>query len=125
MFRLAEDADLKKGAEFALLSPQGLNWNIHDNVINNCTQLVDFDVFGGPTAVFADNLLSRGTARNVNVAAEIRGRFRIAGNRFCGFDEPDCTALLLHPDPVGRPPLPISPDNTFDQCAKPVQDESP
>lgn len=125
VFRLAEDADLKKGALFVLESPQGLNWNIHHNVINDCTQLVNLDVFGGPTAVFADNILSRGTTANVKVAAEIRGQFRITGNQFSGFDEPGSVALLLHPDPLGRPPRPAGPDNAFDQCATPVRGPAP
>ncbi|NLX99720.1 MAG: hypothetical protein GXY83_26790 [Rhodopirellula sp.] len=124
VFRLTADADLKKGAVFALEAPRGLNWNIHHNVINHCAQLVSLDVFGGPTAVFADNLLSRGETSGVKAAVEIRGQFRIAGNQFSGFDEPDCVALALRRDSLGRPPRPASQDNAFDQCATPIQDES-
>ncbi len=59
VFRLKGDAGLEPKMEFAVYSPQGFNWNVHHNVINNCDRLVEFDVFGGPTAVFSDNLLAR------------------------------------------------------------------
>jgi len=120
VFRLTEDCDLKAGAAFALLAPQGLNWNLHHNVINNCTQLVSLDVFGGPTAVIADNLLSRGEATGVKTAAEVRGLFKIADNQFVGFDEPDSVALMLHPDPLGRTARFVCRDNVFDQCTTPL-----
>ena len=123
VFRLTEDCDLKKNAVFALYAPQGLAWNIHHNVVNRCTQLVNLDVFGGPTALFADNLLSRGHTDSVKVAVEIHGLFTIADNQFAGFDEPDSVALRLHPDPLGRPSRPICRDNTFDQCTTSIQDE--
>ena len=123
VFRLTEDCDLKKNATFALYAPQGLAWNIHHNVINRCTQLVNLDVFGGPTALFADNLLSRGHAGSVNVAVEVHGLFTIADNQFAGFDEPDSVALQLHPAPLGRASRPICRDNTFDQCTTSIQDE--
>ncbi len=124
VFRLSEDAELKKGAVFALEAPQGFNWSIHDNVISDCAQLVSFDVFGGPTAVFADNILARGATEGVKAAAEICGRLRITGNRFSGFDEPGSVALLLRPDALGRPPQAAGQENAFDECAVPIQDES-
>ncbi|NOZ20694.1 MAG: hypothetical protein GXP25_06350 [Planctomycetes bacterium] len=120
VFRLTQDCDLKKGARFALCSPQGFRWSIHHNVIDNCTQLVDMDVFGGPTAVFADNLLSRGEAKGVKVAVEIRGLFKITDNQFAGFNEPGSVALMLHPDPLGRTSRTICRDNVFDQCTTPI-----
>jgi hypothetical protein len=123
VFRLSEDCDLKKGAAFALLSAYGLNWNIHHNVINNCSQLVNLDVFGGPTSVFADNLLSRGETEDVKVAVEIRGQFKITDNQFSGFDEPDSVTLMLHPDALGRPSRSVCKDNEFDQCTTPIQDK--
>jgi hypothetical protein len=122
VFRLSEDCDLKKGAALALLSPHGPNWSIHHNVINNCTRLVNLDVFGGPTAVFADNLLSRGETEGVKVAVEVCGQFNVTDNQFSGFDEPDCVALMLPPDPLGRPSRPVCRDNVFDQCTAPIQD---
>ncbi len=122
VFRLAEDCDLKQGVPFAIQSPQGLNWNIHHNVVNNCLQLVNLDVFGGPTALFAHNLLSRGETDGVKVAVEIRGQFRITGNQFAGFDEPGSVALLVHDDPLGRTPLAAGPDNAFDNCLVPIQE---
>ncbi|NUQ65055.1 MAG: hypothetical protein HUU20_21535 [Pirellulales bacterium] len=125
VFRLAGDCDLESGAVFALLAPQGLAWNIHHNVIQNCVRPASFDVFGGPTAVFAGNLLARGETGNVKAAVEVRGLFRITGNQFAGFDEPGSAALLLHPDPLGRPARPDGRDNVFDRCATPIQDKTP
>ena len=120
VFRLTQDGGVKKSARFALYSPQGFRWSIHHNVIGNCAQPVSIDVFGGPTAVFGDNLLSRGEATGVKVAAEIRGLFKIADNQFVGFNEPDSVALMLHPDPLGRPARVICRDNVFDQCTTPI-----
>ena len=120
VFRLTADADLKKGMRFALHSPQGFRWNIHDNIIDSCTKLVDLDVLGGPTAVFAGNLLARGDAEGVETAVEIRGLFRIENNQFAGFDQPGSVALMLHPDPLGRPTRLVCRGNTFDQCPTPI-----
>ena len=120
VYRLVQDSGLEKGARFALCSPQGFRWSIHHNVIDNCKQLVSIDVFGGPTAVFSDNLLSRGETAGVEIAAEIRGRLKITGNQFAGFDEPESVALMLHPDPLGRAARTICRDNVFDQCATPI-----
>ena len=120
VFRLPQDCDVKKGSGFALVSPQGPNWNIHHNVIHNCTELVSLDVFGGPTAVFADNLLSRGETRGIEVAAEIGGLFKVADNQFSGFDEPDSVTLMLHPDSLGRSSRLICRNNVFDQCTTPI-----
>jgi len=125
VYRLTDDCELIKGTGFAILSPQGPNWNMHHNVINNCTQLVDLDVFGGPTAVFADNLLSRGETGNVKTAVAIRGRFKITDNQFSGFDEPDSVPLMLQPDPLGRPSRLICRDNIFDRCVTPIGEGSP
>jgi hypothetical protein len=120
VFRLSRDGELKQGAAFAVYSPQGFNWSLHHNVINNCHRLVELDVFGGPTAVFSDNLLSRGEATNVDVAVSLRGVFGVTGNRFAGFDGPGSVALMLQPDPFGKAPRFICRDNVFDQCAKPI-----
>ena len=89
-------------------------------MINNCDRLVDLDVFGGPTAVFSDNLLARGEVAKVDVAVSIRGVFSVTGNRFTGFDGPESVALLLQPDPFGKVPRFICRNNVFDQCTTPV-----
>ncbi len=120
LFRLSQDSELKPGAVFAVYGRQGLNWSLHHNVINNCDRLVDLDVFGGPTAVFGDNLLARGEVANVDVAVSIRGLFSISANRFTGFDGPKSVALLLQPDPFGKVPRFLCRDNVFDQCTTPV-----
>ena len=85
VFRLSRESELKQGAAFAVYSPQGFNWSLHHNVINNCDRLVDLDVFGGPTAVFSDNLLSRGEVAKVDVAVSIRGVFSVTAQPVHGF----------------------------------------
>ncbi len=125
VFRLAKDADLQRGKRFALCAPQGFNWSIHHNVIHDCLQPVRLDVFGGPTAVFADNILSRGTVEGVKAAADVRGVFKIADNQFAGFDEPGSAALVLHPDPLRRGCRTICRDNVFVRCATPIAATAP
>ncbi|MCK9412506.1 MAG: hypothetical protein M0Q53_09415, partial [Prolixibacteraceae bacterium] len=119
-FRLTQDYELRPGTSFGLYSPQGFNWNLHHNIINNCDKLVDLDLFGGPTAVFSDNLLSRGEVKNVEVAVSVRGVVSLTGNRFVGFDGPNSTALLLKGDQFGKTPRFVCRDNIFDQCTKPI-----
>ncbi len=104
VFRLSRDGELKKGAVFAVYSPQGFNWSIHHNVINNCDRLVDLDVFGGPTAVLSDNLLSRGEVTNVDIAVSIRGIFSVTANHFAPFDGLRSSHSWLQPDPFGKVP---------------------
>ena len=119
LFRLTRDNELKQGTSFALYSPQGFNWSLHHNIINNCDKLVDLDVFGGPTAVFSDNLLSRGEIKNVEVAVSIRGTFNVTGNHFAGFDGPTSIALLLKGDQFGKASPFVCRNNVFDQCTIP------
>ncbi len=59
VFRLSEDFDLKANAVFVVRAPQGFSWNIHHNIISDCTQLVNLNIFGGPTAMFSNNILKR------------------------------------------------------------------
>jgi hypothetical protein len=125
LFRLTRNYELKPGTSFALYSPQGFNWSLHHNVINNCNKLVDLDVFGGPTSVFSDNLLSRGEIKNVEVGVLIRGTFSITGNHFAGFDGPNSVALLLKGDQFGKASRLVCRDNVFDQCTKPIGEGMP
>ena len=125
VFRLKGDAGLEPKMEFAVYSPQGFNWNVHHNVINNCDRLVEFDVFGGPTAVFSDNLLARGEVKQVKVAVSIRGGVGVTRNRFAGFDGPDSVALMLRLDPFGKAPRVVCRDNVFEQCTQPVGEDAP
>ncbi|MCK9414580.1 MAG: right-handed parallel beta-helix repeat-containing protein [Prolixibacteraceae bacterium] len=120
LFLLREDYGLKPGARFALYSSQGFNWSLHHNVINNCDRLVNLDVFGGPTAVFSDNLLSRGEVKNVEVAVSVRGVVNLTGNSFVGFDGTNSTALFLKGDQFGKTPRFVCRNNIFDQCTKPI-----
>ncbi len=86
LFRLQEDFDLKMNAVYVVRAPHGYSWNIHDNIINDCAQLVNLDVFGGPTAVFSNNVLKRSEGNAELPAVEIHGEFERRGNQFSGFE---------------------------------------
>jgi hypothetical protein len=124
VFRLAADTDLTGKTGFCVYPPQGPQWNLHHNTFTNCTQPVTLDVFGGPTAAFADNLLSRGQATGIKAALEVRGAFRLSDNQFAGFDEPDSTALLLHPSRFGGAARFICRHNSFDRCPLPIAEST-
>lgn len=86
VFRLKEDFDLKMNAVYVLRTSQGFSWNIHDNLINDCAQLVNINVFGGPTAVFSDNILKRSKVPGSLPAVLIRGEFTRRDNQFSGVE---------------------------------------
>lgn len=89
VFRLKEDFDLKLNAIFVVRSPQGFAWNIHHNVISDCAQLVNLNVFGGPTAVFSSNILKRSGRPAALPAVEIQGEFKHSDNHYSGFEMSD------------------------------------
>lgn len=120
VFRLAADTDLAGRTGFCVYSPEGPKWSLHHNLITQCTQPATLDAFGGPTAVFADNLLSRGAATGVSAALTVRGVWRISGNQFAGFDEADAITLLLLPNRLAGSARVTCRDNTFQRCAVPV-----
>ncbi|MBT4814244.1 MAG: hypothetical protein HON70_01015 [Lentisphaerae bacterium] len=120
VFRLVADADLTEGSRFMLLAPQGFHWSIHHNVIESCTKLVDLDVFGGPTAVFADNILARGQVTGGEAGVWVGGLFRICDNQFAGFSDSAVPALVVSPDPLNRKGLLVCRDNSFSDCAVPI-----
>ena len=71
VFRLAGTLDLSPRWSSPSIHRRG-STGVHHNVINNCDRLVEFDVFGGPTAVFSDNP-ARGEVKQVKIAVSIRG----------------------------------------------------
>jgi len=89
VFRLREDFDLKMNAVFAVRAPLGYSWSIHDNLISDCGQLVNLNAFGGPTAVFSNNVLKRSDSQSELPAVVIQGQFERRGNRYSGFDSPE------------------------------------
>lgn len=100
--------------------PAGSNWSLHHNTITGCLTPVTLDSYGSETSAFADNTLSRGEAAGVKAAVTVRGRFRLSGNTFCGFDEPGSAALALYPDRFGKQPPNLYLRNVFDRCAAAV-----
>ena len=73
VFRLAAETDFTGRSTFCVYPPQGPHWALHHNIITQCRQPVSLDVFGGPTAAFSDNQISRGSASGVRAAVEVRG----------------------------------------------------
>ncbi len=86
VFRLKADFDLKMNAIYVVRAPLGYSWNIHDNIINDCAQLVNIDVFGGPGTVFSNNILKRTDGPAALPAVVIRGDFERNDNHFSGFE---------------------------------------
>ena len=114
--------DMKPGDRFEVFSPAA-NWRIHDNTISGCLAPVVLSCHGSPTSTFADNLLERGRASGVKAAVTVAGRFNVIGNHIVGFDEPDCAALSLKPDPVGRSPRNTIRGNCVVRCSVAVREE--
>ncbi|MFK5920987.1 MAG: hypothetical protein QM496_02315 [Verrucomicrobiota bacterium] len=123
LFRLQQDSELKVNARFALYSPQGFSWNIHHNVLSDCSQLVKLNVFGGPTTSFSNNQLSRGDDRDTKIAVALRGAVSVESNQFSGFDKNDSIVLLLQSDPLGRSARFVLRDNSFHDCQVPLAEQ--
>ena len=71
------------------------------------------------------NLIERGPVTGVRTAVEIRGQFALQDNRIGGFDEPDCAALGLYPDRVGRPLPVLLWGNQIRGCSRVVTEAQP
>ena len=91
VFRLQEDFALKRNAVFVIRAPQGYSWNIHHNLISDCAQALKLDVFGGATAVFSDNVMTRSAAPDGSgeIPSVVRGKFRQTNNVYSGVQEPE------------------------------------
>ena len=125
LIRLKEARETKPGESFEIYPPYGANWDIHDNAISDCLVPVVLDSYGGESTLFRQNTVSRGAVSGAKIALELRGRFLLSGNLFCGFDEPGSATLMLHPDRFGRPAPSAIRDNTFERCGKPVAESAP
>lgn len=119
--RLAAPREIKPGDSFQVLPPV-MNWQIHHNTIADCLHPVVLDGYGSPTSGFRDNLLTREATTGIKQAIELHGRFQLTGNRLIGFDEADCAALSLFPDPAGQPARSQIVGNGFERCAQPVRE---
>ena len=119
--RLATPREIKPGDTFHVLPP-AMNWQIHHNTVADCLRPVVLDGHGSPTSLFRDNILTRETLTGIKQGIELRGRFQLTGNRLFGFDEADCAALSLYPDPTGAAARSHITENVFERCALPVRE---
>jgi len=124
-FYLREPREMKVGDTFDLFAPAGPDWDIHDNTITGCLLPVVLDSYGGETALFRHNTVSRGQATGVKQAVETHSRFALLGNHVVGFDEPEAAALYLCPDKLGNPPGAVIRDNIIERCAQAVREAAP
>ncbi len=115
-FRLAEPYEGAQAGDSFALSPPTANWQIHGNTITDCQSPVLLGGLGSDTALFRDNVISRGQATGVKQAVRVAGRFTLRQNHVVGFDEPDSVALLLVPDAVGQVTRSLIRHNTFERC---------
>ena len=122
IFKLAKAHDLNAGDHFEIIPADGANWNIHDNTITGCAQPVVFDSYGSNTSFLKNNIITRGTAKDVKQAIQVAGRFNLIGNHICGFDEKDSAALTLSPDPAGRKYRNLVLRNIFERCSTVVKE---
>ena len=121
-FRLTKPRDIKVGDGFEVFPPHSANWNIHDNTITGCAQPVVLDSYGSNTSLFRNNIITRGTAKDVKQAVQVSGRFNLIGNHICGFDEKDSAALTLSPYPAGRTYRNLVLRNIFERCSTVVKE---
>ena len=117
-FKLKEPHPMKPGNRFQVFPRAEANWNIHDNTITGCQEPMVLDSFGSDTSLVRNNLITRGDATGVKAAVTIGGTFQFTGNRISGFDQPDSSALLLAPDPLGRTAQSFYRDNVFLRCTR-------
>ena len=115
-FRLAEPFEGAQAGDSFVLSPPTANWQIHSNTITDCRSPVLLGGLGSDTALFRDNVISRGQATGVKQAMRVAGRFTLRQNHVVGFDEPDSAALLLVPDTGGQVTRRLIQHNTFERC---------
>jgi len=120
-FKLKEPRQMKVGDLFEMIPPSA-NWNIHDNTITGCLRPVVLDSYGSPSSVLSGNLISRGSAKGVEQAIQMGGRFNLMGNHISDFDEDGAAALLLSPDRAGREYKNIFRGNIFENCTTPVKE---
>jgi hypothetical protein len=123
-FRLKEPREMRVGDRFEVFPPSGPNWDLRGNTITGCAVPVVLDSYGGETAQFRGNLISRGGA-DAKSAIEVRGRFTLTGNQVSGFDGPDAAGLSLFPDKLGNPPSNAYRQNVIERCTQAVREAVP
>ena len=116
-YRLKQPRQMKVGDTFEIFSPSA-NWILHDNTITGCLKPVVLDSCGSETSLFRNNAITRGEAKGVQAAVEVRGTFKLVGNHLQGFDEKDSSALSLTADPLGRTAQSRFRDNVFEKCSR-------
>jgi len=120
-FRTRQPHGLAVDQAFEVIAPTA-NWNMHANTIDGCLKPVQLISHGGPTSLFRDNLITRGMATRVPAAVVVSGAFKLIGNTFAGFDEPDTVAMVLAHDRFGQAPRSIYRANMFERCTCAVQE---
>ncbi|NLF08336.1 MAG: hypothetical protein GX594_10205 [Pirellulaceae bacterium] len=83
------------------------------------------DCYGGPTTVFSNNQITRGETPGAARGVYISGRWKLIGNRFHGFDEPDAAAMALFPDRFGNASANLYRNNIFESCGRVVCESRP
>lgn len=121
-FTLEESWEMKVGDQLEVFPPHGPDWDIHSNTITGCRMPVIFDSYGGETAVFRNNTVSRGGATDVQNAIQSHSRFNLVGNHIVGFDEPGSAALYLCPDKLGNAPASMYRGNIIERCTQTVRE---
>jgi len=124
-FTLTAPLEVRQGMSYQVFPTRGVDWTISGNTITGCRNPVVLDSYGSASSVFEGNLITRGGTGGVTAAVDLRGRWQFCDNRIVGFDEEGSSALLLQPDPVGRPPLSIFLCNSFERCANAVAEAEP
>ena len=124
-FILKEPWEMKVGDRFEVFPPRGPNWDIRGNTITGCQAPVVLDSYGGETALFRGNVISRGETAGVANAVESHGRFSLIGNHLSGFDEPGAAGLYLCTDKLGNAPASILRDNVVERCTEGYRESGP
>jgi hypothetical protein len=115
-FKLKAPRKLTVGDYFEVFAPEGPSWDICGNTISGCQVPVMLDSYGGETALFRDNAITRGAASGVASGVEVHGRFDLVGNHLLNFDEPGAAGLYLCPDKLGNAPASLVRDNIIERC---------
>lgn len=121
-FTLEDPWEMKVGDQLEVFPPHGPDWDIHSNTITGCRMPLIFDSYGGETAVFRNNTISRGGATDVANAIQSHSRFNLVGNHIVGFDEPGSAALYLCPDKLGNAPASMYRGNIIERCTEAVRE---
>jgi hypothetical protein len=123
-FKLLEPRSMKSGDRFEVAVP-ALNWNVHDNSVDDCQRPMIMNSYGSKTSIFKNNLVTRGNTDKVPLGVEVHGCFQLVGNQITGFDEDKSVALKLYPDAIGRTCKSQYKGNIFVKCFDVVKENQP